>query len=125
VSAAGTPIGGVARGPMVQVKVHVESAPWVVVDELRLVRASAPDAAVATLTQRIAETPNAAGALAADATFTVRASADDAFVVVASGARPMSPVLGSAAGADAEITPWAMSGAIWIDADRDGKSLGR
>ena len=125
VSAAGTPIGGVVRGPMVQVKVHVESAPWVVVDELRLVRASAPDTDVATLTQRIAETPNAAGALAADAVFAVRASADDAFVVIASGARPMSPVLGSAAGADAEITPWAMSGAIWIDADRDGKSLGR
>ena len=62
-----------------------------------------------------AEAPNAAGALAADAVFTVRASADDAFVVIASGNKPMSPVLGAAAGADAEITPWAMSGAIWIE----------
>ena len=77
------------------------------------------------MTQRITEKPNASGALAADAAFTVRASVDDAFVVVASGAKPMSPVLGAAAGGAAEITPWAMSGAIWIDADRDGKALKR
>ena len=125
VTAAGAPIGGVARGPVVQVKVHVESAPWVVVDELRLIRASAPDAVVASLTAHITETPNAAGALAADAVFTVRAAADDAFVVVATGSKAMSPVLGAAAGADSEITPWAMSGALWIDADRDGKALKR
>jgi hypothetical protein len=124
VSAGGTPIGGVARGPSLEVKVHVESAPWVVVDELRLVRASAPDAAPAAV-QRVTERPNAAGALAADASFALRVAADDAFVVVASGARPMAPVLGSAAGAEAEITPWAMSGAIWVDADGDGKALGR
>jgi hypothetical protein len=125
VTAGATPIGGIARGTAVTVKVHVESAPWVVVDELRLVRASSPDAPDAALRQRIAEKPNAAGALAADASFTLRFSADDAFVVVASGTRPMSPVLGPAPGADAENTPWAMSGAIWIDADRDGKALGR
>ena len=77
------------------------------------------------LSQRIAEKLNAAGALAADASFTLRAAADDAFVIVASGARPMSPVLGAASGADAEITPWAMSGATWVDADRDGKALQR
>jgi hypothetical protein len=29
------------------------------------------------------------------------------------------------AGDDKEITPWAMTGAIWIDADGDGKALGR
>jgi hypothetical protein len=34
----------------------------------------------------------------------------------------MSPVL---SGDVVEITPWAMTGAIWIDADRDGKSLGQ
>jgi hypothetical protein len=125
VSAGGAPIGGIAKGPVVQVKVHVESAPWVVVDELRLLRASAPDAAAAAMSQRITEKPNAAGALAADASFTLRTSTDDAFVVVASGARPMSPVLGAAGDAQAEITPWAMSGAIWVDADRDGKALQR
>ena len=122
VSAGGAQIGAIARGPVVEVKVHVESAPWVVVDELRVLRATAPDAATS---QRITEKLNAAGALAADASFTLRVAADDAFVVVASGARPMSPVLGAAAGADAEITPWAMSGATWVDANRDGKALQR
>ncbi len=125
VTAGATPIGGVARGPAVTVKVHVESAPWVVVDELRLIRASSPDVPDAALRQRITEKPNAAGALAADATFTLRFPADDALVVVASGGRPMSPVLASVPGAEAEITPWAMSGAIWVDADRDGKALKR
>jgi hypothetical protein len=28
-------------------------------------------------------------------------------------------------GDDKELAPWAMSGPIWIDADGDGKSLGR
>ena len=37
----------------------------------------------------------------------------------------MLPVLGAADGGEGDITPWAMSGAIWIDADGDGKSLGR
>ncbi len=125
VTAGGASIGGIARGPAFQVKVHVESAPWVVVDTLRLIRAGAPDARDAASSQPIVEKPNPAGALAADATFTVRASRDDAFVVVASGTRPMTPVLGAGAGGDAEITPWAMSGAIWVDADRDGKALER
>jgi hypothetical protein len=31
----------------------------------------------------------------------------------------MTPVL------DADVTPWAMTGVIWIDADGDGHSLGR
>jgi hypothetical protein len=125
VMAGDAPIGGVAKGQVVVVKVHIESAPWVGVDALRLIRASAPDASDPAMTQRVTPTPNAAGALSADATFTVRVSADDAFVVVASGGKPMAPVLGAAAGGDAEITPWAMSGAIWIDADRDGKVLKR
>jgi hypothetical protein len=125
VTAGGTSIGGVARGPVVEVKVHVESAPWIVVDELRLLRASSPEVSPAGMTRPIKEKPNAAGALVADASFTVRAATDDAFVVVASGHQRMAPVLGAAAGADAEITPWAMSGAIWIDADKDGKALKR
>ncbi len=60
--------------------------------------------------------------MGADLTFTVVARSDDAIAVVASGSRPMSPVL---SGDAAEIAPWAMTGAIWIDADGDGKSLGR
>jgi hypothetical protein len=125
VTANGARIGGVARGPGVDVKVHVESAPWVVVDEVKLVRASAPDDRDARLDKSVVAKINPAGALSTDLTFAVRASADDAFVVIASGRRPMSPVIGAAAGGEGDVTPWAMSGAIWIDADGDGKSLGR
>jgi hypothetical protein len=117
-------IGGVARGHVVTVQVHVESAPWVVVDALRLVRAS--DAESAKPEERpVTEVLNAAGALAADATFTVRAASDDAFVIIASGKTPMTPVLAADRGSAADITPWAMTGAVWIDADGDGKALGR
>jgi hypothetical protein len=95
-----------------------------VVDALRLVRAS--DAASAKPEEQpVTEVLNAAGALAADATFTVRAAADDAFVIIASGKTPMTPVLAADPGSTADITPWAMTGAVWIDADGDGKALGR
>ena len=75
------------------------------------------------MTQRVAQTPNAARRArrgrrrspCASRARTTRSSSSRR------ARKPMSPVLGSAAGADAEITPWAMSGAIWIDADRDGK----
>ena len=68
------------------------------------------------------------GAVGADVAFTLQASKDDAFIVVASGRRPMTPVLGAAGTHDedaAAILPWAMTGAIWIDADGNGESLGR
>ena len=55
-------------------------------------------------------------------TFKVKVEADDAIVVVATGSKPMTPVL---SGDAKEIAPWAMSGAIWIDANGDGKALGR
>jgi hypothetical protein len=119
VTAGGVPVGGVVRGKAVSVKVHVESAPWVVVDTVTVVRAMSPDR---PQTKPVVEKPNAAGALVADVLFDLRVSGDDAFVVTASGARPMSPVL---AGDDREIVPWAMTGALWVDADGDGRSLGR
>jgi len=126
VSAGGVSIGGVARGRVLGVTVHVESAPWVVVDTVSVVKASAPDKVE---TKAIVEKPNAAGALAADVAFEVRSRSDDAFVVIASGTRPMTPVLAGEPNGepngDKEIVPWAMTGAIWVDAEADGKSLGR
>jgi hypothetical protein len=119
VTAGGVPVGGVVRGKAVSVKVHVESAPWVVVDTVSVVRAMSPDR---PQTKPVVEKPNATGALVADVSFDLRVSGDDAFVVIASGARPMSPVL---AGDDREIVPWAMTGALWVDAEGDGRSLGR
>ena len=44
-------------------------------------------------------------------------------VFVSGGTKPMRPVL--SANEDSEILPFAMSGPIWIDANGDGKSLGR
>ncbi|MBX3205064.1 MAG: CehA/McbA family metallohydrolase [Labilithrix sp.] len=122
VSANGAGIGGVSspRRGVVDVKVTVTTAPWVVVDraEVRLVRGGVPAPAPAILTPK----KSAAGALVAEASFAVRAKEDDALVVIVSGTRPMRPVL---SGDDSEIAPWAMSGAIWIDADGDGRALGR
>jgi hypothetical protein len=122
VSTNGVGIGGVARtraNGAVDVKVTVTTAPWVVVDkaELRFARSSVPVAPVALAPKR-----SASGALVAEASFTVHVKEDDALVVVVSGTRPMRPVL---SGEDSEIAPWAMSGPIWIDANGDGKALGR
>ena len=122
VTANGAPVGGIARGRLVKVKVHVESAPWVVVDEVRVLRASEQGEVQRT---DITQKPTSGGALAADAVLEVQVPNDDAIVVIASGTRPMSPVLSAAAGESSEVSPWAMSGAIWVDADGDGRALGR
>jgi hypothetical protein len=129
VSAGGVPIGGVARGPLVTVRVHVECAPWVDVDAVRVVRASgggdAGNAGRAAPHEDQAPVALAAlpsGARGADLSFALRFDKDDAFFVVASGKKPLKPVLD---GDDREILPWAMTGAIWVDADGDGRSLGR
>jgi hypothetical protein len=123
VTANGAGIGGVARANagVVEVKVHVASAPHVAVERLEL-RTAGGARPVGDASVAVAPKPSASGALEADATFRLRAAQDDAFVVIATGSKPMRPVL---SGDDKEIVPWAMTGAIWIDADGDGKSLGR
>ena len=63
-----------------------------------------------------------AGTLTGEARFSLKLDADDAVVAIVSGKKPMRPVF---SGDDAEISPWAMTGAIWIDADGDGRSLGK
>jgi hypothetical protein len=125
VTANGVPIGGIVRGRVVTVKVHVESAPWVEVDTIRVVRVR--DGAAET-TRKV--TPGAppgksGGARVADAELALRFDADDAFFVVASGSKPMVPVMGRDPKSSDEMLPWAMTGAIWVDANGDGKSLGR
>ena len=96
-------------------------APWVVVDRAKL-RLAAGSKVLTPASVALTPKPGPSGALEADVSFTVRATADDAFVVVVSGTRPMRPMF---SGEDREISPWAMSGAIWIDANGDGKSLAR
>jgi hypothetical protein len=132
VAANGTSIGGVAaaRGGAVEVKLTVVTAPWVVVEkaEVRLAVASprpgapAPPREAQSNTLALTPKKNAAGAMVAEGTFTLKLKADDALVVMVSGTKPMRPVL---SGDDVEISPWAMSGPIWVDVDGDGKALGR
>ena len=121
VTVAGAPVGGLAkaRGGQVAVKVHVECAPWVDVDTVRVihVRDGAPEA-----TQPVKLTALRSGAMGADLSFSVAVRGDDAIAVLATGSKPMTPVI---SGDAAELLPWAMTGAVWIDADGDGKSLGR
>jgi hypothetical protein len=118
VTANGAPVGGMARGKNVDVRVDVAAAPWVVVDTVRVVRARHADTAV---TRKLEPTLGKDGALHGAAVIPVAFDADDAIVVIVSGSAPMTPVL---TGADKEIAPWAMTGAIWIDTDGDGRSLG-
>jgi hypothetical protein len=118
VTANGAPIGGVARGRTVRVDVRVESAPWVVVEKVSVRLASGEEQS-----KPVSEQVAPSGAIAAHTSFTLNASADDALVVIAEGSRPLIPVLGPES--DRAILPWAMTGAIWIDADGDGRSLGR
>lgn len=124
VTANGAPIGGIAKakGGVVEVKVHVASAPHAAVEKIE-VRTVGAARVVGPASIAVSPKPSASGALEVDATFRIRAGEDDAFVVVASGTKPMRPILWG--GDDREIVPWAMTGAIWIDADGDGKSLGR
>jgi hypothetical protein len=125
VTANAAPIGGIARGRVVTVKVHVESAPWVEVDTVRVVRArdGVPEETRRVTPRAAAAAPN--GALTADVELVLRFDADDAFFVVASGSKPMVPVMGRDSKTGDAPAPWAMTGAIWVDANGDGKSLGR
>ncbi len=82
VSANGAPVGGVARVGAekdVEVKVHLECAPWVAIDRVSIARVSGPSIDP----QPTALRPAPTGARAADVTFHLRAPADDAFVVLA------------------------------------------
>jgi len=125
-SAGGAPIGGIARGPTVTVNLHVESAPWVDVDTVRVIRAREWPGGRERQEEReersvtLGALPS--GAHGADVTFALHFDADDAFFVVASGKKPLTPVL---EGDARDILPWAMTGAVWVDADGDGRALER
>ena len=77
-------IGGTvrARAGHVAVAVTIESAPWIEVRRVKIVRASNRD-----VPKEIEVTPraNAAGAMIAKATFDLAVTGDDAFIVIASG----------------------------------------
>ncbi len=119
VKAGGATIGGIARatsGKLV-VNVTVRSAPWIDVKRITLLRASGEK-----LEKLVTQQPSTSGALVATAQFDLAVKTDDAFIVTAAGDKTLEPVL---AGDAADIRPYALAGAIWIDADADGKSLAR
>jgi hypothetical protein len=124
VTANGAPIGGVAnaKGQSVTFKIHVEHAPWLALDRVRVVSARTGAELTASPALAWKPTPLPSGAVGQDLVTQVRFAEDDAVIVVAEGATPMAPVL---SGEAKEIAPWAMTGAIWIDANGDGESLGR
>lgn len=123
VTANGESIGSIARtkAGVANVKVRVVSAPFVVVDRIEIRTVGDAKAAKASFVDVVPKTDEN-GAMVAEASFTIRAASDDAFIVIASGKRPMRPMM---TGDDQEIAPWAMTSPIWLDADGDGKSLGR
>ncbi|MEO8798874.1 MAG: CehA/McbA family metallohydrolase, partial [Polyangiaceae bacterium] len=113
----GVGIGAIAKGKHLLVHVVVQSAPWVTVDKIGLTFGSG-----ASLERPLVTKLNGAGALEGVVDFQVASPKDDVVSVWVSGSKPMTPVLN---GDPSEIMPYAMTGAIWIDADGDGKTLGR
>lgn len=116
VSANGAGIGKIARASRgaVNLEVTVECAPWMKVDELVVRRANGPE-----LKQAITLKPTPGGATSARVVASLPIKGDDAFVVIVRGTQPLRPVLSG------DVLPFAMTGAIWVDADGDRKSLGR
>jgi hypothetical protein len=119
VSVNGAPIGGVAKAKSGNVLAHVvvSAAPWVSVERIGVALASG-----AIIEKKILLKPSKSGANVASIDIPIHVTADDAVVIYAAGDKPLSPVL---SGDAKEIAPYAMTSAIWVDADGDGKSLGR
>ena len=130
--------GGLASpGRGAALTVRIERAPWVDARELQILVGGAPGPTFPLAGAVI--TP--AGALLDEVTIplaTGRAAparsagkgrpapiaipADTFVVAVVRGERPLDPVL---AGPPDEIRPFAMTAPLWIDADGDGRALGR
>ena len=120
--------------------VTVERAPWIEVSELVLYVGGEPLPPVA-----LSGRAGPSGSLLDEVTFTLDRGIDgkagkagkkagkgaapkvsilgDTFIVaVARGARPLEPVL---TGDAVDILPFGMTAPIWVDADGDGRCLGR
>ncbi|MBV9949895.1 MAG: CehA/McbA family metallohydrolase, partial [Myxococcales bacterium] len=140
VTLGGSPIGGIARARQPQpegaraarparpaevtLRVHVECAPWVEVDHLEVIHVAPLDRPSGRDGEDLplVLAPLSSGALGADLALAVHVERDDAVFVVVRGSRPLTPVL---APSGVPMSAWAMTGATWIDADGDGRSLSR
>ena len=121
-------IGGIvkAKNHVVTATVHVECAPWIDVDKLVIRRALGAkgdgEERVELPIKLVKKERDGGTVLVADVPIKLAADKDDAFVVIARGTKPLAPILG---GDPSETMAYAMTGAIWIDGDGDGKSLKR
>jgi hypothetical protein len=107
------PAGGtvVPKGRGVLVSVRVEAAPWIDVARVRVLVNGREELA-------LPPTARAPEAVRLETQAPLALSGDAAVWVEVDGASTL-PVLE----ADSAIRPWALSGAVWIDADGDGKLL--
>lgn len=142
-------VGSVSQGGLVSAReqaradliVRVERAPWVDVSELVIWVGGEAGAAIplsgAKKTElgaivdeitiplylgKKAPAVSTPGAKRAAAPAPIRIAADSFLVAVVRGTRPLTPVL---SGDPAEISPFAMTSPLWIDADGDGRALNR
>lgn len=109
------------------VRVHVEAPAWVDVTAIswRLARGGkGPETKLATAKDGRGRPAYVCDAriCKGDLTLAVPLSGDDALVVFARGERELREVMD---GEGDELRPFAMSGAIFVDGDGDGKALGR
>lgn len=131
VTAEGKAPGELARVPpsrVVVVKVHVEAPAWVDVRRVSL-RTTRIDAgpevdlrSAKDASGRLAYRCDTAGLCRGDVSLRVRVEADDAVAVFATGERELREVMD---GAGPELLPFAMTSAVFLDADGDGRALGR
>lgn len=127
------------RGSKTQVRVHVEAAAWVDVTHVGFMLAKGGpsrkdgqakrehepvETALATLKDARGKPVYACDGKVCkgDLVLTTTVTEDDAIVVYARGMRELTEVLD---GASDELRPFALTSAIFLDADGDGKSLGR
>lgn len=146
-------VGNVSQGGLVSAResrekdrvdlvVRVERAPWVDVSELVIwvggeagppiplagskktdLGAIVDEVSIPILMGKLAKGPAASKPVKGSKDpAPIRIAADSFLVAVVRGTRPLTPVL---AGDPAEIAPFAMTSPLWIDADGDGRALGR
>jgi hypothetical protein len=143
VSAAGVVQGGILSAKdggkartKVDLVIRIERAKWVDASELVLWVGGAPGQAIPLTGEKTTDRGalvdeitipihfgKAAGAAPKGKGLPLVRIAEDSFLVaVVRGVRPLEPVL---FGDPAEIAPFAMTSPLWIDADGDGRALGR
>lgn len=117
---AGVSPGGVARakGGHVTVNAHVERAPWVDATSIAFVVGGEERPAIKLTGAKT----TALGAKVDDVSARLAVPRDTFVLAVVRGERSLGPVV---TGGPLSRPPFAMTSPVWVDADGDGRSLGR